>query len=211
MDRVFESSADASPPSPPSSPSTGYARAGNPQTATPATKPGPWWYHMITEELRGVVVAAGLTPSHTNVGQLLAAIQALAPAASAASETVSGVVELANPAEAQAMADTGRALTPAGLASAFGGANQSLAGPGYQILPGGLIFQWGWTSTISTGSYVDVTLPVSFVTAGYSHQAIGISGSTATSPLTMQFNSVSSIRISNNGNPIAASWFVVGK
>ena len=35
------------------------------------------------------------------------------------------------------------ALTPARLADAFKGANQSLSGNGYQKLPGGLIIQWG--------------------------------------------------------------------
>ena len=54
MERVYQSSVDASPPSPPASPVTGYPRPGNPQTATPATKPGPWWYHMMTEELREI-------------------------------------------------------------------------------------------------------------------------------------------------------------
>ncbi len=41
--------------------------------------------------------------------------------------------------------------------TAFG---RSLATNGYQKLPGGLIIQWGYTSTGSTGS--TVTLPVAF-------------------------------------------------
>lgn len=77
MDRVFESGAAAAPPSQPASPSTGYPTAGNPQTAVPATKPGPWWYHMVTEELRAVITAAGITPSHTDVSQLSTAIRRL--------------------------------------------------------------------------------------------------------------------------------------
>lgn len=62
---------------------------------------------------------------------------------SAASETVSGLVELANAAEAQALASAVVALTPARLADAFKGANRSLNTSGYQKLPGGLIIQWG--------------------------------------------------------------------
>lgn len=77
MDRVFESGAVGSPPSAPASPSTGYTTAGNPSTATPATKPGPYWFHQITEELRAVIVGAGLTPSHTNLEQLKEAINTL--------------------------------------------------------------------------------------------------------------------------------------
>lgn len=77
MDRVFESGAVGSPPSAPASPSTGYTTAGNPSTATPATKPGPYWFHQVTEELRAVIVGAGLTPSHTNLEQLKQAINTL--------------------------------------------------------------------------------------------------------------------------------------
>jgi len=77
MDRVFDSGAAASPPSAPASPSTGYPTAGSPVGGILATKPGAWWYHMITEELRGVIGAAGLTPDHTDLTQLSAAISAL--------------------------------------------------------------------------------------------------------------------------------------
>lgn len=77
MDRTYESGAAGSPPSAPASPSSGYPTAGNPQTATPSTKPGPWWYYQITEELWNVINAAGHVHSHTDVNQLNLAIQAL--------------------------------------------------------------------------------------------------------------------------------------
>lgn len=77
MDRVFKSGASATPPSPPSSPSVGYPIGGDPGLGTPATKPGPYWYHMITEELRGLVAAAGLTPDASNLNQLTLAVQEL--------------------------------------------------------------------------------------------------------------------------------------
>lgn len=76
MDRTYESGAAGSPPSAPASPSSGYPTAGNPSLAVPATKPGPWWYHMIAEELMAVVLAAGLTPDHTDTNQLLDALRA---------------------------------------------------------------------------------------------------------------------------------------
>lgn len=84
MDRVFETGAAATPPSAPAAPSTGYPTAGSPVGGIPATTPGPWWYHMITAELRGVVLAAGLAPDHTNVSQLALAIQTLITSASSA-------------------------------------------------------------------------------------------------------------------------------
>lgn len=81
MDRAYASGSSGSAPSAPASPSIGYPTAGNPGTVTPATKPGPWWYHMVTEEMRKVITDAGLTPDHTNLGQLSAAIAALINAA----------------------------------------------------------------------------------------------------------------------------------
>lgn len=94
MDRVFESGASVSPPSAPGSPSTGYATAGNPGGGTPATKPGPWWYHQITEELRAVIADAGLAPSHLTVNQLLAAIRAGEQQAKAIVATAGGSADI---------------------------------------------------------------------------------------------------------------------
>lgn len=78
MDRAYASGAAGSAPTAPASPSIGYPSAGNPATATPATKPGPWWYHMITEEIRNVIAAAGLVPDHTDIAQLSQAVHAIA-------------------------------------------------------------------------------------------------------------------------------------
>jgi hypothetical protein len=76
MDRAFASGSSGTPPSAPGSPSIGYPTAGNPSGGTPATKPGPYWYHMITEELLAVVSAAGLTPAQGTINQLLQALPA---------------------------------------------------------------------------------------------------------------------------------------
>lgn len=77
MDRAFSSGASGTPPSAPGSPSTGYPTSGNPGTGTPATKPGAWWYYMVTEELRKLIVDAGLTPDYTNTSQISQAVQAM--------------------------------------------------------------------------------------------------------------------------------------
>lgn len=92
MDRVFESGAVGSPPSAPASPSSGYTTAGNPATATPATKPGPYWFHQVTEELRAVIAAAGLAPDHTNLTQVRDAIDSLISAKAGLGS--SGMVQL---------------------------------------------------------------------------------------------------------------------
>ena len=83
----------------------------------------------------------------------------------AATESIAGLVELATAAEAQALASTTVALTPARLADAFKGASQSLVGNGYQKLPGGLIIQWGRTGTIAADTEVTVTYPIAFPNA----------------------------------------------
>ena len=77
MDRKFKSGAAAAPPAAADNASDGYATAGNPAGGVAATKPGPYWYHMITEEMRNVIVGAGLVPDKALVNQLLAAITVL--------------------------------------------------------------------------------------------------------------------------------------
>ena len=111
MDRAFSSGASGTPPSAPVSPSSGYATSGNPGTGTPATKPGAWWYHMITEELRQLIVAAGLTPDYTNTSQVAQAVQALI-AAGAANDYKASV----------------RAATTANITTLAGGAPNTLDG-----------------------------------------------------------------------------------
>lgn len=75
MDRAYQSGAAGSAPSAPASPSTGYPTAGNPSTGTSATKPGPYWYHMIMEELMAIITAAGIAPAQGNLTQLLTALR----------------------------------------------------------------------------------------------------------------------------------------
>ena len=75
MDRSYASGAAGSPPSAPGSPSSGYPTASNPGTGAQATKPGPYWYHMIMEELMAVVAAAGITPAQGTLTQLRDALR----------------------------------------------------------------------------------------------------------------------------------------
>lgn len=87
------------------------------------------------------------------------------PVVTQASDTRAGLIEIATTAEAQALTDALKALTPATLAQALKGTNQSLAANGYQKLPGGLIIQWGTTSTAvaaNTATAVTWTFPIAF-------------------------------------------------
>ncbi len=63
-----------------------YATSGNPATNTPATSFPAYHYNMLMQELLALLTAADITPSTTNNGQVLAAVQALI-AAGAPAET----------------------------------------------------------------------------------------------------------------------------
>jgi|CXWL01.1.fsa_nt_gi hypothetical protein len=76
MDRKWKSGAAVAPPALDNA-SDGYATAGDPGSGTPATKPGPHWYHMVTEEILSVLAAAAIAADKAVVTQLRDAIQAL--------------------------------------------------------------------------------------------------------------------------------------
>jgi hypothetical protein len=77
MDRAFNSFISATPPAPPAVPLIGYPTSGNPTEGIPATRPGPYWFHMMTEELRNVILSAGMVPDATNLSQLALALDKL--------------------------------------------------------------------------------------------------------------------------------------
>ena len=87
----------------------------------------------------------------------------------AATQTTSGVIEIATSAEVAAGTDAVRAITPAGLFSTLA---KSHGASGYQKLPNGLIIQWGSYSNITTplgvSSYYqapDQSFPIAFPNA----------------------------------------------
>lgn len=86
-----------------------------------------------------------------------------------ANETTLGLIRLASIAQAQAMADDTRALTPKKLADSFAGANRSLATHGFQKLGDSVILQWGsFTANFNSTSVTSVdgiTFPIAFPTA----------------------------------------------
>lgn len=80
--RQWSSGASGTPPTAPASPSVGYPTPGDPSLGLEPTKGGAWWFHQIGEELRAVLIAAGITPDHANLGQLNEAIKRLIDAQS---------------------------------------------------------------------------------------------------------------------------------
>ena len=73
MDRSYLANTSATPPTPPANASD-YPTAGSKISGIPATIPGPWWFHQVTEELRNVVTGFGLTPSVSATNQVYLAI-----------------------------------------------------------------------------------------------------------------------------------------
>ena len=77
MYRIDDATAATSLPVPEAAATEGYFTEGNPATGTPATKVRASWLNMVQEELRGLVTAAGLTPSKTTYTQVAAAVRSL--------------------------------------------------------------------------------------------------------------------------------------
>jgi len=75
--RQWSAGAAITPPTPAASPVSGYPTSGNPATGTPPTPIDPYWGHAVGEEIREVIVAAGITPNYTALNQLALAIVAL--------------------------------------------------------------------------------------------------------------------------------------
>jgi len=74
MFRIDDPTAATSLPTPEAAGTEGYFTEGNPTAGTPATNVRGSWLNMIQEELRAIVVAAGLTPSKTAYNQVLLAL-----------------------------------------------------------------------------------------------------------------------------------------
>ena len=126
-----------------------------------------------------------------------------------------GAVSLnfASNAEAQAYASTTKPLSPATMQAAMQGANQSLAASGYQRLPGGLIIQWGITSSIVNDTYVTVTFPLTFpnaMFAAYASATTNVGTSNATNVWCYPV-STSQMQVYNNTDTAIAYWFAIGK
>lgn len=143
----------------------------------------------------------------------LRAKQAIAALVPAASETVAGLIERATAAEAQGLADVARALTPATLAAALKGANQSLTTIGYQRLPGGLIIQWGSGGGLAI---YDITLPIAFPTANMVAVAVTQGSSFIGYTAETSVISLSALRVTTyradtgDQDPRGISWIAIG-
>ena len=77
MDRCYLANTSETAPEAPAN-SSGYPTAGSKVTGTPATVPGPYWFHAVTEEIRNCVTGSGQTPDSSDLHQLYKAMMLLA-------------------------------------------------------------------------------------------------------------------------------------
>ncbi|BAN25000.1 hypothetical protein [Caballeronia insecticola] len=74
MDRYWKLNAATTPPAVPDSNAGGYPQDGVPSSDIKDTVPGAWWYHSVTEEIRGAIAKLGGVPDWTKTDQLATAI-----------------------------------------------------------------------------------------------------------------------------------------
>lgn len=121
---------------------------------------------------------------------------------------------IASPSEAQGQTDNTKMLTPLRLAEALQGANQSLGATGYQKLPGGLILQWGYTTTSGGSATASIVFPVSFPNALLSVGGIGVSANdrllVVTASSATGFNCTTYVAASGGSAVTNFFWFAIG-
>lgn len=71
--RAYQSDAAGTPPPMLATSVKGYPRAASPTLK--ATMPGPYWFFMVGEEIRNVIIDGGLTPDPRDNSQLYQAIR----------------------------------------------------------------------------------------------------------------------------------------
>ena len=132
-------------------------------------------------------------------------------AARAASETVSGQIEIATQAEANALVDSARALVPAVLTGIFQ-QGQTLSTNGSQTFVGGLIIKWGTTASIAGNTTTAVSFPVAFPNSAYAVFTTKINSNIAEEfPMDASSLTVSGFDITNTGTAsIASYYFAIG-
>lgn len=128
--------------------------------------------------------------------------------------SVKGKVQLVSTAVDTTLANAALALTAKALDTLFA---RSLGSPGYVTLPGGLIIQYGFTTAISAGATLAVTLPTAYpaahhaVLANFNNYSGGVTPSYG-APYMITAADLTSFTIKNGGSSASQySWISLGK
>ncbi|MFM0327345.1 hypothetical protein [Caballeronia glebae] len=90
MDRYWKSNTAPDAPAVPDTTAGGYPQDGIPASGVEGTVPGAWWYHSVTEEIRGAIEKLGGVPDWKKTDQLGTTIAgALATASDKAGQSLS--------------------------------------------------------------------------------------------------------------------------
>jgi len=118
MDRLQNADLSSTPPEPTTG-ETGYPRVAVAGQYA-ASNMHPYYLYMLIEEMRNVIVAAGIDPSFVSLDQLVTAIETMIQTATPDStETVKGLIRRATVAETISGLVTDAAATPAGVKAAI--------------------------------------------------------------------------------------------
>lgn len=136
-----------------------------------------------------------------------------------ATTTAKGTVELATDAETITGTDTDRALTASNITGLFTGTGRKgNSANGYQVLPGGLILQWGKVTLGAGDTSTSVTFPKAFSTAVFTATATGIYSGGSNMHNSIFVHSVTTTTMSVRNEAVAigyidnpeAYWFAIG-
>jgi hypothetical protein len=141
---------------------------------------------------QGGTGATSLTSNNIVIGNGTSSVQFLAPGSSG-----------------NLVSSNGTSFTTSTLSSFFTGSKQSLTTNGYQILPGGLIIQWGVNSA-SGNTTTNVTLPITFPNAGFVATTAFQSNADYNDSCGAFFASTSVLTLRNGTSTYNVNWIAIG-
>jgi len=120
---------------------------------------------------------------------------------------------VATAAQSRAQTDNNTFISPLQLANAFTSASKQLFGiNGYQVLPGGLILQWGVAAQVNGGASITATYQIPFPNSVF-HVFAFYDAVDSTSPVTFNTfkTNLSTFKINNTStNQATPSYFAIG-
>lgn len=193
------------------------AFTGNPTATTQST--GNSSTRLATTEFVGTAVTNGL-------GTLGTISTQNANAVAITGGSISGLTSLTIPSTAiattQAVGDSSLAVATTAfvnaeiandISSTFSGANQSLGSSGFQVLPGGLILNWGSASVLNDAT-TTINFPKAYTTSVYNVQVSTNESLNmfSTGLLSWDNATLTTLRLNNGSNDVITMfYFAIGK